>query len=72
MFDAFDHSSDPMHEFILDIVQCDLLLLSTFDEAHVVLCHSGIEVDGSQGRLCQQCLNLTVGHVIAHVDLNAR
>ena len=36
-----------MHKFVLDIVQCNLLLLSSFYEAHIVPCHNGIEVDGS-------------------------
>ena len=53
-----------MHKFVLDIVQCNLLLLSAFHEAHVVPRHNGIEVDCSQCSLRQHCLNLAVRHIV--------
>ena len=59
-----DHGSDQMHKFVLDIVQCNLLLLSSFHETHVVPRHNGIEVHGSQCCLRQHCLNLAVRHVV--------
>ena len=59
-----DHSSNPMHEFVLDIVQCNLLLFPSFHEPPVVPLHNGIEVDCSQGSLGQHSLNLSVRHVM--------
>ena len=53
-----------MHKFVLDIVQCNLLLLSAFHEPHVVPRHNGIEVDSNQCSLCQHCLNLAVRHIM--------
>ena len=53
-----------MYKFVLDIVQCNLLLLSAFHESHIVPCHNGIEVDSSQCSLRQHGLNLAVRHVV--------
>ena len=59
-----DHSSDQTYEFVLYIIQCNLLLLSTFYESHIVSCDNGIEVDGSQCSLRQHGLYLAVRHVV--------
>ena len=59
-----DHSRNQMHEFVLDIVQCNLLLLSTFHEPLVVPRNNVIVVDGSQCSLRQHGLYLTVRHIV--------
>ena len=53
-----------MYEFVLYIVQCNLLLLSTFYESHIVPRHNWIEVDGSPCSLRQHGLYLAVRHVM--------
>ena len=53
-----------MYEFVLYIVQYNLLLLSTFYESHIVPCNNRIEVDGSQCSLRQHGLYLAVRHVM--------
>lgn len=53
-----------MHKFVLDFVQCNLLLLSAFHEVYVVPHHNGIEFDGSLCSLCQHGLYLAVRHIM--------
>ena len=52
-----------MHKFVLNIIQCNLLLLSTFHESHMVL-HNGVKVDVSQYYLFKHGLNLAICHVM--------
>lgn len=60
----FDHCSGYMNEFVLDVVQGNLFLLSSCNKPCVLRANALVKVDGSQCSLCKHSLDLPVGHVV--------